>query len=315
MNFKQIGIRRKIRRVCTAERVLKTACLFFLTTGIVLGLTRREIIGVSGSRRKVMITAHRGASYEAPENTRVAIALAIAEGADYVEIDVRRTADGVPVLLHDRALFRTTGIANDIDNVTYAELVSFDAGRGFAEAFTGETVPNLRAILEDYGRKIKFNIELKDGEDEGLAEVVVALVEAYGLEERCVISSGSYAQLERVKKANEKIKTGYILSLVYGRIYGYDAADFFSVRSGFVTEHLIEQAHKRGKEVHTWTVNNAGEMKKMKDMGVDNIITDRPAYARSVLEGNVWAENRERIFCTECNIGRKCRMIKGECKN
>lgn len=284
MNFKQIGRRREIRRVCMSERVLKTACLFFLMAGIVLGLTRREITGFSGSRRKVMITAHRGASHEAPENTRVAIALAIAEGADYVEIDVRRTADGVPVLMHDRALFRTTGIPADINNVTYAELVSFDAGREFAETFTGETVPNLRAILEDYGSKIKFNIELKDVEDKGLAEAVVALVEAYGLEERCVISSGSYAQLERVKKTNEKIKTGYILSMVYGEIFGYEAADFFSVRSGYVTERMIKQAHRRGKEVHAWTVNEASELEKLKEMGVDNIITDRPAYARNVLE-------------------------------
>lgn len=290
MNFRQIGSRRKIHCLGTMEHVLKTACLFFLTAGIVLGLTRREITGFLESRRRVMITAHRGASHEAPENTRVAIALAIAEGADYVEIDVRRTADGVPVLMHDRTLFRTTGIANDIDNVTYAELASYDAGGRYAKEFTGETVPNLRAILEDYGRKIKFNIELKDGEDEGLAGAVVALIEAYGLEERCVISSSSYAQLERVKRANQKIKTGYILSLVYGKIYGYDAADFFSVRSGYVTEHMTEQAHKNGKEVHAWTVNKAGEMRRMKEMGVDNIITDRPAYARSVLEENDWTE-------------------------
>ncbi len=291
MNFKQIG-RRKIHCLGTVERVLKTACLFFLMTGIVLGLTRREINGFLGSRRKVMITAHRGASHKAPENTRAAIALAIAEGADYVEIDVRRTADGVPVLMHDRALFRTTGIANDIDNVTYAELSAYDVSGRYAEEFVGENVPNLREILEDYGRKIKFNIELKDGEDEGLADAVVALITAYGLEERCMISSGSYAQLKRVKKVNHKIRTGYILSLVYGGIYGYDAADFFSVRSGYVTESMIKQAHKKGKEVHAWTVNKAHELKKMKEFGVDNVITDRPAYARSVLEGNDWAENR-----------------------
>ena len=72
--------------------------------------------------KKIWITAHRGASYGAPENTKAAIELAIVEQADYAEIDVRLTKDGIPVLMHDRALFRTTGIANKIDQLTYAEL-------------------------------------------------------------------------------------------------------------------------------------------------------------------------------------------------
>lgn len=297
MNFRQTGRKRRFHCVGTMECILKTACLFFLMAGVMLGLFRRENAGFQGNRRSVMITAHRGASHGAPENTRVAIALAIAEGADYVEIDVRRTADGVPVLMHDKTLFRTTGIANDIDKVTYAELSAYDAGGRYADYFYGEAVPSLREILEDYGGKIKFNIELKDGEDEGLADAVVALIEAYGLEKQCVVTSGSYVQLERVKQGNGNIKTGYILSLVFGEIFGYDAADFFSVRFGYVTEHMIEEAHKKGKEVHAWTVNKANELKRMKEMGVDNIITDRPAYARSILEGNVWAEHTGGIMC------------------
>ena len=154
MNFRQTG-RRNTHRIGTVQRVLKTACLFFCLVGIfvVFGV-RGERMGKSGEKKKIMITAHRGASHGAPENTEAAVILAMKEGADYVEIDVRMTADGVPVLLHDRALFRTTGVINDIDNVTYAELSMYDTGGRYGDKYAGETVPGLKEILEAYGKKI-----------------------------------------------------------------------------------------------------------------------------------------------------------------
>lgn len=284
MKVRQIGRRRKIHRVFTLERVLKTACLFFCVTAtLAITLLRSEGIGILKDRKRIMITAHRGASHGAPENTRASVMLAIAEGADYVEIDVRLTEDGVPVLMHDRALFRTTGVVNNIDKVTYAELATYDVGRRYAKEFEGENVPCLEEILEKYGRKIKFNIELKDRDDRKLADTVVALLETYELEDRCVVTSAFYEQLEYVKKINAKIKTGYILSLVYGEVFGYDAADFFSIRSDSITEQTVRSARAKGKEVHAWTVNKEYEIKRMQELGVDNIITDKPAYVREIL--------------------------------
>ncbi len=282
MKVKQIGRRKNDHSEITLERVLKVACLFFLFA-LVIGLLRNEMMRRYESRKRIMITAHRGASYGAPENTRASVALAIEEQADYVEVDVRLTADGVPVLMHDRALFRTTGVVYDIDEVTYDEVSSYDAGCRYGTKYSGETVPCLQEILELYGKKIKFNIELKDEYDRKLAETVVALIEKYGLEKQCVITSASYEQLEWVKKANNRIKTGYIISLVYGEIFQCDAADFFSVKSDCVTEWLVSGAHRRGKEIHVWTVNKEYEIKRMQKMGVDNIITDKPAYVRELL--------------------------------
>lgn len=296
MNFRQIGRERRIHRGCTMEEVLKTACLFFLLAGIVIpGTERSGGTELSRGRMQIMITAHRGASYKAPENTRASVELAIAEQADYAEIDVRLTADGVPVLMHDRALFRTTGVVNEIDKVTYKELVSYDIGSRYAEKYVGETVPCLREILEAYGEKIKFNMELKGENNWNLVETVVALVEAYGLEERCVITSDSYDMLTWVKTANSNIKTGYILSRVYGEIYGYVAADFFSVKSEFVTAQMVKGAHAEGKEVHVWTVNKDTEILRMRELGVDNIITDRPAYVRKILYGH--ATSKRTVVC------------------
>lgn len=296
MNFRQTGRKRKNRRVVAVESILKTACLFFCAAGILsVALLRSNETDSLPKRDRIMITAHRGASYGAPENTRASVALGIAEKADYVEIDVRLTADGVPVLMHDRALFRTTGVVNEIDKVTYAELGTYDVGCRYAERYTGETVPCLREILEVYGRKVKFNIELKDGESRELTGAVAALIKDFGLERRCVVTSASYAQLELVKKLNGNIKTGYIISLVYGEIFGYEAADFFSVKSDCITEQLVKSAHAKGKEIHAWTVNKAYEIKRMQELGVDNIITDKPAYVREILNGHATSERK--IVC------------------
>ncbi|MGN1083730.1 MAG: glycerophosphodiester phosphodiesterase, partial [Lachnospiraceae bacterium] len=242
---------------------------------------------------ELCITAHRGASGGAPENTAAAIELAIEEAADYAELDVRLTADGVPVLLHDAALFRTTRVPKNIWEVTYAEVSEYDAGSSYSAEFAGEKIPCLEEVFERYGGEIGFNIELKTSDDRALAEAVVELVERYHLERSCVITSTSYQQLVWVKELNEGLKTGYILSFVYGDFYKSEAADFFSIRSGFISESVVEKAHSVGKEVHAWTVNRENELKRMKAVGVDNIITDKPAYAREIIYGGRLAETIE----------------------
>ena len=291
MNIRQTGRERNADKAVTTEHFLKTACLFLCVTGILVGTVIRSEMRVgAGRNRTILITAHRGASRSAPENTRASVELAIAEQADYAEIDVRLTADGVPVLMHDRTLFRTTGVMNEIDKVTYEEVAGYDAGCRYAESYTGENVPCLQEILEAYGGKIKFNIELKGENNRKLAEAVVALIEEYGLEERCVVSSDSYPLLEWVKNVNARIRTGYILSRVYGEIFGYDAADFFSVKFEYVTEQLVKGAHASKKEIHVWTVNKEYEIKRMQALGVDNIITDNPGYVRKILYGHATSE-------------------------
>lgn len=281
MKVRQIGRKPNIHRVFTMENVWEAACLFFLFFGIaLLGWNRSGT--EKPSEKKIFITAHRGASHGAPENTEASIALAITEGADYAEIDVRMTSDGVPVLLHDRGLFRTAGVVKEIDKVTYRELTSYDIGRRYAKEFSGERVPRLQDVLEEYGSKILFNIELKEN-NRKLAEEVVTAIERYGLENRCVVTSVFYEQLELVKERNPVIRTGYILSLVYGEVFGYEAADFFSVKAEYITEQLVKGAHEKGKEIHAWTVNNPYEITRMQVLGVDNIITDNPAYVRDVL--------------------------------
>ena len=271
---------------------LWVSCVIVIVMTVVqtVSFFRNKSVIFSEVLEELCITAHRGASSGAPENTMAAIALAVEEGADYAEIDVRLTADGVPVLLHDRALFRTTRVLKDVDCVTYEELSQYDAGSSYSIRFSGERVPRLDAVLEEFGGQIGFNIELKTKDDIRLAQSVVTLIEEYGLEASCIITSSSYQQLEWVKEMNRTIKTGYILSMVYGDFYKSEAADFFSIRSGYVTEGVVKKAHALGKEIHAWNVNQEGELKRMRAIGVDNIITDRPAYAREIVQRNALAE-------------------------
>lgn len=236
-------------------------------------------------RENIAVTAHRGASFAAPENTLSSLRLAIDAGADYAEIDVQETKDGVAVLLHDYSLKRTTGKKQYIWNVTYEELKRLDCGKWFSKKFAGERVPTLEEALEVCRGKIGLNIELKDPANaEKLEEKVVRLIEEYGMEEECVITSMDYESLCLVKELNGHLKTGYILSRVHKNMYETENIDFFSMKAAFVNQEVIKMAHCHGKEVHVWTVNTPKELKRMKKLGVDNIITDNPVLARKIIE-------------------------------
>lgn len=109
----------------------------------------------------VQITAHRGASGSAPENTLIALQKAIEAGADYAEIDVQETSDGRLVLLHDPDLKRTTGLKKNIWQTTYNELKHLDAGSWFSDEFSAERIPLLEDAIELVRGKMLLNIELK----------------------------------------------------------------------------------------------------------------------------------------------------------
>ena len=228
------------------------------------------------------ITAHRGSSKRAPENTLAALETAIDEMADYAEIDVQTTSDGVVVVCHDLNLKRLAGVNRRLGSMTYGEVRDLDVGSWFGPDFAGEQIPTLEEALDDCKGRIKLNIELKNiGDRTDLPEQVVEMIRDREMQEQCVITSVKLDYLVRVKEAD--LHTGYILPAAYGRYYDNDAFDFISLRSSFVTLGLVENAHEKGKAVHVWTVNKKSEIEQMKVLGVDNIITDYPALAREVL--------------------------------
>lgn len=232
----------------------------------------------------ITITSHRGNSYVAPENTLPALENAIVARSDYAEIDVQQTKDGKIILLHDLSLWRTTGLNMDIWDLTYQQVRELDAGFWFGKEFLHTVIPTLEEVLTLCKGRMKLNIEIKEnGHETAFVEKLVLLLEQYDYEHQCVISSTNYDTLVKVKQLNDKIKTGFIISAVYGNFYNKKYIDFYSIRSNFLSKSVVDSAHRAGKEIHAWTVNTVSEIERMKSIGVDCIITDNPTLARKIL--------------------------------
>lgn len=237
----------------------------------------------------IHITAHRGASADAPENSVAALELAIEQMADYAEIDVRETKDGVLVLMHDSSAKRTAGRNRKIEAMTLDEVRHMEIGSWFSKMYENERIPTLEEVMELCKGRIQLNIELKPGKSEAaketMAKRVTELIRDYDMENQCVVSCSDLAVLGRIKELRPEIKTGYIMAFAYGSFYNEENVDFFSIKSSFLNDEMVRDMHAAGKEVHAWTVNSNSEMQRMKQIGVDNIITDYAIRAREVVYG------------------------------
>ena len=226
------------------------------------------------------ITAHRGDTQNAPENTLASIRSAIALGADYAEIDVQLTKDGEFILFHDTNFQRIAGVPFKPADCNLEEIKKLDIGFYFGSDFSKEQIPTLREILKEAKGHIVLNIEVKVNRDRDLmVQKLLADLQAEKAEDFVVISCADYDFLQRVKQAAPQIPTGYIMAMAMGDFVSLSAADFFSVEYSFVSADLLQKAHSLGKEVHVWTINQKRDMEALWYMGVDNIITDQTQLA------------------------------------
>jgi glycerophosphoryl diester phosphodiesterase len=239
-------------------------------------------------RPLAQVTAHRGHARAAPENTLNAMRKAIDSGADYVEMDVQLTADGKVVLLHDRDLKRVAGKSRRLDELSLEEVQQLDVGSWFGPAFAGEHVPTLEEVIALCRGKIRLNIELKFfGPDRRLTQKVADIVRETNLEADCLITSLNYDALLETKRINPRLRTGLIVAHALGDIHRLDV-DALSVRVDFLSKDVLRSAHRLGREVHVWTVNDARQMTRLMKRGVDNIITSDPDLAIRVR--SEWAD-------------------------
>jgi glycerophosphoryl diester phosphodiesterase len=137
------------------------------------------------------IFAHRGASAHAPENTLAAFELALAQGADGIELDAKLSADEHVVVIHDATVDRTTDRHGRVKDMSLAELRSLDAGRFFAEKYRGEKIPTLEEVFEGVGKSTFVNVELTNYDTPGdhLVEYVCVQVKKFGLQKQVMFSS------------------------------------------------------------------------------------------------------------------------------
>lgn len=129
--------------------------------------------------KRITLVAHRGYSAEAPENTHAAFTEALMRGYDHIEFDVQLTKDGVPVVIHDLTVDRTTNASGLVKDYTFSEIQELDAGSWFDESFKGQTVPSLSEVLALLKGRARLHIELKSDEPE-LPTKVASLLRATG---------------------------------------------------------------------------------------------------------------------------------------
>lgn len=240
-----------------------------------------------GILTRTQITAHRGYSAVAPENTLPAFEEAVAIGADYIELDVQLTADGKLVVFHDKTIERTTDGEGELSEMTYAELLKLSAGKWFSDdgRFDDVKISLLSEVLEAVGDDILLNIEIKNhGDVKKTAEMTAAVIEEYGIERTCYVTSFSYTALKTIKKINPKIKTGLIANVATSTSFSQlRYIDAVSLNYIFVNSSIVNIAHQNGKRVFVWTVDRKSDIQHMIAMGVDNIITNRPDRAYEIV--------------------------------
>lgn len=249
------------------------------------------------------ILGHRGAGGVAPENTLASFERALADGADILESDVHVTRDGVPVLIHDPDLDRTTDGSGPVRDRTLAELRHLDAACRFEDDGTplrgrGITVPSLEEAFDAFPQA-RFNLEIK-ALSGGVVDRVVELVQARKREDTTLLVAGEdeiQAELRRVlarRGARPALGASLadILAVIRSARDGA-APDTDSMalqipkdfgEDPLVTRELLGHAHAHGMAVHVWTINDEDEMAELLDLGVDGLVTDFPGRLRALLE-------------------------------
>lgn len=244
------------------------------------------------------VTAHRGASARAPENTLAAVRLALRLGADAVECDVHRTRDGALVVIHDRHLRRTTDAqqrfpgraAWRVKDFTLAEIKRLDAGAWFGIGYAGETVPTLSEWAAVVGDRARMLVEVKHptrypgiGADlAGLLRADPQLAAALA-GRRLVLQSFDHAWLARFRERVADVELGLLYESRPDPVSIAAAARFAQqVNPGLhaLDREVVRRIQGVGLEVHVWTPNTRRELRHALRCGVDGVITDHPERPR-----------------------------------
>ena len=257
-----------------------------------------------GAPREILRIAHRGASLQAPENTLAAFETAIRQGIDAIEFDGRLTTEGVPVVVHDDRLERTTDGRGPVAEASLQSIRRLDAGSWFATRFRGERVPTLAEALECASDRCGVNIEIKTEPRRGRSlmrsgpgsradEASLASAVARELKKRArwsrppVISSFSRTALEAVRALLPRTHLGFLVSRsTRGVAQAHRALSLQSLHPHLrlASRRRIAAAHRRGLLVLVWPVNDPEALRRLMALGVDGVMTDDPLLFHRVLD-------------------------------
>ena len=229
-----------------------------------------------------LVIAHRGASGYRPENTMVAYELAVTQRADMIEIDLHVSQDGGIPISHDAELARIGG-QGEIADHSLEVVQSLDAG-------DGQRVPTLDEVLDRFGSRIPFNLEMKQstrGPYEGLPAAALEAVRERGLLPDTLFSSFYRGVLRDLRKLSEEVRCALLLSPQWPDepIERALALGAEAINPHFVMAEpgLIDRAHAAGLAVYVYTVDDEAKMEELLDAGADGLFTNRPDRMRALL--------------------------------
>lgn len=234
------------------------------------------------------IVGHRGASGDAPENTMAAFWAAKDVGADGIEFDVQRSADGELVVIHDYSVDRTTDGTGLVSELTTEEIARFDAGSWFSSAFSGAKVPRLSEVLGL--DSLEFEVEIKCFDRDGMLAVLDA-VRLAGALARAEFTSWNTPMLMALKDECPSARIGmfsrrretWMADPVFEQtIVGgaaFTTADIVHVYAGDITPSIVDALHAQGREVHANDAATVGDLERALKAGADRTSTNHPEMA------------------------------------
>jgi glycerophosphoryl diester phosphodiesterase len=229
------------------------------------------------------IWAHRGASGRAPENTMAAFRAAEEDGAQGIELDLHLSRDGVPVVIHDEVVQRTTDGHGPVARLTLRQLLRLDAGRWFAPAFAGERIPTLQEVLAWAGDRLRLNLEIKSAE----AAQAVQLALADYPHCRVLVSSFDHQVLEKLHAASPGLPLAFLLdSRLWRRPLARATAcraESLHPRHDLLGHAMVNCCHQQGLKVIPWTVDQLPDLRKMRRLGADGLFSNHPRQIRQWL--------------------------------
>ncbi|MNZ56512.1 Glycerophosphoryl diester phosphodiesterase [compost metagenome] len=227
--------------------------------------------------------AHRGFSGKAPENTMSAVKLAMQEPyIKWIEVDVQLSKDGIPFLIHDYSLNRTTNGRGPVKDKTWDELSRLDAGGWYSKSFIGERLVRLDDFLDAIKGRLRANIEIKTQGNlyPGIEEKVISAVKLHRMEHEVVLTSFEPRVLAKAKELSCKIRTGLIIDGKPGDLLmrlQLLKCSFLSINYRYLSPDLAEKAIRRGIEVMAWTIDDVKRIRRIAAMHPEILIcTNRP---------------------------------------
>jgi glycerophosphoryl diester phosphodiesterase len=227
------------------------------------------------------VFGHRGAMGHAPENTMASFELAVAQGADAIELDVHLTADDEVVVIHDHRLERTTDGRGIVRELTLEEVRAADAGARFDARFAGQRVPTLDEVLAWARDRCILDVEIKGGPAPypGIEARVIDLIRRHEMQDRVLVISFDHPTVRRVKELAPELAAGVLYSgrpidpVPLARPAGADALMPYWAN---LAADDVERAHAAGLSVHPWATSEPEEIGRLLDMGVDSVCSNHP---------------------------------------